>query len=706
MTNLLNIKSKLFEAIFLFIWTLWVIFPMLDSGFIGDDAYNSMILGFLIKTGTPLWEHTFIEINSWAESAGRIWPFQWIYLYGLYGKVTQNLLAIKSFTYLIVFIDVYLFYKILNSLTKSRDLSLLCALIVPLFFQFRWFHDPILSFTFLMPMMFLFMLSSSYLLLDYLDKSKKTSLFLSISIYILALLTYEIAYAAVFIYIAIILLNANTKRGIIFFSIIVLLTALHLLSSRFLINLHIESSGIQTYTGANFNFGFINVIKAFVIQLTAAIPLSWKFADAPFHAKFYKIGLENVVIYALFASFFTKALINFNISSVDKKMLHKGCLFCFFLLTGPSLAMALSGHQQEIINVGFGYAYTPVFIQYFGLSLFFILLLLYLTKAIPINKPFFKRGLFVLLLLLVFLIGGITREENILIVEKSNQTYKYPRVLLGDSFDSGLFNNVTEKDLIIRYQRYPSDYYTFYFLKSGKKLNLCDLNPTSNANIIKRFDKCVKEFDAKKVADGKIYGVTYLLGNEYKNGSVLLAEIDNFVFEGKTPMQFNFKNYKIYTSSNKSISRNLGEENYDFLKFIPLELQTDISKYDLTEFKSDNIAIAYKDFQVREGTQANFWRWTSGSSYILLRNTTKSTKNISIDLDLVRPSSKKGPANISISYNNKSKNFIVEERISASFVVKVRPGTEVVHFYSSSPHIDNGDPRNIVFGIANYKFSY
>ena len=82
MTNLLNIKSKLFEAIFLFIWTLWVIFPMLDSGFIGDDAYNSMILGFLIKTGTPLWEHTFIEINSWAESAGRIWPFQWIYLYG------------------------------------------------------------------------------------------------------------------------------------------------------------------------------------------------------------------------------------------------------------------------------------------------------------------------------------------------------------------------------------------------------------------------------------------------------------------------------------------------------------------------------------------------------------------------------------------------------------------------------------------------
>ena len=214
MSNFLNIKNKIYILAILFTWTLWVVYPMINSGFIGDDAYNSLILGFLIQTGVPLWEHTFIEINSWATGAGRIWPFQWIYLYGLYGNITQSLLAIKFFTYFVIFVDVYLFYKILRTLTKSRDLSLLCAVIVPLFFQFRWFHDPILSFTFLMPMMCLFMLSSSILLIDYLENSKRTSLLFAVLIYILALLTYEIAYASVFLYIGIIALNSNSSSAL------------------------------------------------------------------------------------------------------------------------------------------------------------------------------------------------------------------------------------------------------------------------------------------------------------------------------------------------------------------------------------------------------------------------------------------------------------------------------------------------------------
>ena len=306
------------------------------------------------------------------------------------------------------------------------------------------------------------------------------------------------------------------------------LTLIHIASSKYLVHLRIAEHGVSAYPGSLFNLDIMKAIEAFYIQLTATIPLSWKFAFAPFHQKFYHISLENIVIYSVRENLFPRS--RFDYSLIDKKNLYKCMAFSFFAFTGPALAMALSGHQQELLDSGFGYAYTPVFIQYFGLAVFTIMLLIFIKNKFH-N---YKKIVFLFIWILIFSIGTITREENMLIVEKSNQFYKYPRDLLGKSFDSGLFADVTEKDLLIRFQRYPSDYYIFYNLKSGRKVNLCDINPTSNASSIKRFDMCVKEYQSEKELDGKIYGVSYFLGEKYISGSVLLAEIDQFIFDDET----------------------------------------------------------------------------------------------------------------------------------------------------------------------------
>ena len=718
MSNFLNIKNKIYILAILFIWTLWVVYPMINSGFIGDDAYNSLILGFLIQTGVPLWEHTFIEINSWATGAGRIWPFQWIYLYGLYGNITQSLLAIKFFTYFVIFVDVYLFYKILRTLTKSRDLSLLCAVIVPLFFQFRWFHDPILSFTFLMPMMCLFMLSSSILLIDYLENSKRTSLLFAVLIYILALLTYEIAYASVFLYIGIIALNSNKRRGIIFIIIIGLLTAFHLLSSKYLVNLHLEKSDVQTYVGANFNFDFINVLKAFFIQLTAAIPLSWKFAEAPFHQKFYKIGLENLIIYSLFATFFTRALFSYKISSVNKSMLLKGSLFSFFLLVGPALAMALSGHQQELLDAGFGYAYTPVFIQYFGLSIFFIMFLLYLKdKVILKYSPLYRKAVFIFIWSLILVVGAITREENILIVEKSNQFYKYPRDLLGAALEEGLVNGITEKDLILRNERYPSDHYTFYNQMTGKKMNLCGFNVWDKNNL----PSCLKDFEGysiaeegnpltlKKRSSGKTYGITYFLGKKFITGSVLIAEIDEITLVNGLPMQVIFRDYKIFNYLDRKITAYSSDRKHDFFKITPYELERDRENYDIDNSIISEVSVFYKGFhsEDRSSSGDEYLRWSSGKSELVLMNTSDSNILVRIDMLLIRPKDANGDAQASIllSYDDKVINYDVDFKKKISLTIKVKPGLSNLKLTCDLPSIKNGDPREIVFGIGNYKVS-
>ena len=283
-----------------------------------------------------------------------------------------------------------------------------------------------------------------------------------------------------------------------------------------------------------------------------------------------------------------------------------------------------------------------MFIQYFGLAVFTIMLLLFIKNKFH-N---YKKIVFLFIWVLIFSIGTITREENILIVEKSNQFYKYPRDLLGKSFDSGLFADVTEKDLLIRFQRYPSDYYIFYNLKSGRKVNLCDINPTSNASSIKRFDMCVEEYQSEKELDGKIYGVSYFLGEKYISGSVLLAEIDQFIFADEIPLQINFKNYKLYNYKEQNVTANSSKQEYDFLKFISYEVTIDSDKYYFSKFKSEIVAIGYKDFQIKEGNKVNYWRWSSGDSYLILVNTSSKPKQVQISLDLVRPSSKKGPASI------------------------------------------------------------
>ena len=700
--NIYNSKnSTITISIILFLWAAWVLFPLLGSGFIGDDAYNSLIKGLLISTGAPFWEHIFSETVGWATQTGRIFPFMLIYSYGLYA-ITQDLVFIKVLTLLVILLDLFLFFKIVKSLTKNEDFSYLCTFILPLFFQFRWFHDPILSFTFLVPLMCLLLFSSTLYLIAYLENGKRNSLVLATLIYLLGILTYELTYSFLFVYIGIILFNVERKRAIKFILYVGFLTLIHIASSKYLIHLRVADHGVSAYPGSSFNLDIMKVIEAFYIQLTATIPLSWKFAEAPFHQKFYKIGLENLIIYSLFATLFCKAILRFDYSMINRKNLYKCMAFSFFAFTAPALAIALSGHQQELLDSGFGYAYTPVFIQYFGLAVFTIMLLIFIKNKFH-N---YKKIVFLFIWILIFSIGTITREENILIVEKSNQFYKYPRDLLGKSFDSDLFADVTQKDLLIRFQRYPSDYYLFYNLKSGRKVNLCDINPTSNASSIKRFDMCVEEYQSEKELDGKIYGVSYFLGENYISGSVLLAEIDQFIFADEIPLQINFKNYKLYNYKEQNVTANSSKQEYDFLKFISYEATIDSDKYDFSKFKSEIVAIGYKDFQIKEGNKVNYWRWSSGDSYLILVNTSNNPKQVQISLDLVRPSSKKGPASIYVSYNNQLKEFLVVDRLTTTLSVLVEPGKEIVRFNSNSPHIENGDPRNIVFGIANYKLTY
>ena len=483
--------------------------------------------------------------------------------------------------------------------------------------------------------------------------------------------------------------------------------------------------------------------------------MSWKFANAPFHQKFYQIGLENFIAYAAFATLFCTALFKFDKNSLDKKIIYKIIFFSLCALLGPALAIAASGHQKELIDAGFGYGYTPVFIQYFGLCVLILFLLLFIKDLS--SGPHYKKIFFVLIWLVVFSVGAITREENILIVKESNKFYKYPRELLGESIKNGLLDDVGEKDLILRNERYPSDYHWFYAMKTNRKINVCGLNiqhefpyclfepyevakvltcssckrqtiANSNSQLAISMKEAIKsKFDeglsreevvnyfAKKYGksilideplftkggQSKVYALSYFLGKNYQSGSVIIAEIEDTILIDDVPVELLFKNFKIYNSHDKSLTMYTSQQEYDFLKVASLEADLISTSYSLSQFYAYDISLGYKNFHLREGDTQNYLRWSSGQSSIIVYNKTNTIMRRGISFNLIRPDSR--PAIITIEDDEETYVFTVDHHKNINLQLNIKPGVNYIKFSSDAVPVDNGDPREIVFGISNYR---
>ena len=738
------IRNRILLDLLLLAWISWVLFPLLNSGFISDAAYNSQMPGILMYSGVNIWEKI---LDAAPSAAGNFRPLFFLIEFGLY-NVTQNLLLIKSMTLLIVALDVLLFLKIITLLTGNRSLGYLSAFLIPIFFQFRFWHDPIIGFTFLLPMMCMLLFASIIFLIKYLEQNNNYQLIYFSLIYLMALLTYQISYSFVILYLPIIFLHSNRKQGLRIILITIALTIGHIVLSGFLYE-NMKSLA-HDYSGSKLNLDIIPALHALLIQITAAFPLTWKFADAAFHQKFYQIGLENFIAYATFATLFCTALFKFDKTSLNKNIIYKILFFSLCTLLGPALAIAASGHQKELIDAGFGYGYLPVFIQYFGSCVLFLLLLLFIKDLS--SGPHYKKVLFVLIWLVVFSVGAITREENILIVKESNKFYKYPRELLGESIENGILDEVEEKDLVLRNHRYPSDYHWFYAMKTNKKINLCSMNidhqfpyclsepykiakvltcsscdkqTLTNSNsqlvilikdlvdkemskeeiytfLVKKYGKSIliDEPLFTKGGQSKVYALSYFLGKNYQSGSVIIAEIEDTILIDDVPVELLFKNFKIYNSHDKSLTMYTSQQEYDFLKVASLEADLISTSYSLSQLYADDISLGYKNFHLREGDTQNYLRWSSGQSSIIVYNKTNTIIRRGISFNLIRPDSR--PAIITIEDDEETYVFTVDHHRNINLQLNIKPGVNYIKFSSDAVPVDNGDPREIVFGINNY----
>lgn len=570
--SLINNRDKL-NVYLIFFLSFISLTSLFNSGFFSDDAYQSQIHGLFIERGTNLFTHTYAEIKGWI-SQGRIFPLahlSFTFFYFLY----DNILIYKFINISVISLCLVFFYKFLYSYSKDSNFAFITSLIALSSFQFRLWHDPIQGFHILLPLTTLFFLLSINYFQKYLEFLDQRDLKISFIFFIIMILHYEVSYALVFVYPTLYFsykknffnIFSTLKNYIYFFCSLILITVIIRINNFF--------SDKNVYSSLDIS-NPLGTLKAFLIQYSSALPLSYVYKTKQKLIKnfteTYDVFLLLFVLYLLFV--FTKKIIKSNLNFDIKNLF----LIALIISAGPAFITAVTGHKNELLAIGYGFGYLPVFIQYFGTSILIIIIFITSLKVIKINS--LQQILCILFSLGLTLTLYINILSNRYVIEEANKTYNYPRTLLESSLKKGMFDILTDETVIIRKMRYPHDWMWFHATYSNKVFDLCEPNSLfsgENYCLSKKYyfkelfkDKNLLLNKELNVGEKNIYTYSYNFDTNGKDiGQVFLAKVEQINFETHDKLdKILVKELFVYQQKRDRIFRLYFEEGLDFIKLM------------------------------------------------------------------------------------------------------------------------------------------
>jgi hypothetical protein len=505
-----------------------MLLPLMNSGFFGDDAANSFIKGTLQYTNHSVSQAILGEYKYWL-SMGRLFIIAPLYGYSLFALV-NNLTLYKSLIILSVIINIILFGYFIRIITKSTPLSLLSMLIMPMFFQFRNFHDPIMSFAMIQQNLFSFIMLSLISLLIYIKNNKNIYLIFSLGMYLLSMLTYEVALPFFLLHFLIIYAYSPNSRIILKLRLFLpfFLLSLTCILIPILIRIYLGIPIIGSGEYNTFSSGYVpsNNIMAFLItfakQTIAAFPLSYqipKFLSVPPYSFNDTIRLINresaiiAIIYLLSCLIILKEVLR---DSVEKKIstldMQHLLIMGLLILILPSILVALSPRYQKEVYWSVGY--LPVYISYFGVAIITICIISFIfNKMSQFNKRI-GLGLLILIAIIISITGALTYANNEVVIETLNHGWLYPRLIIEDAQKDGLFKIVPNGSILLVDSRNPWwEQPGFYLMHSGVRLGYVGSNGAHSGDYVS--DNLPR---------------TAFIGNSSSRSSYHFSEMDNVFY--------------------------------------------------------------------------------------------------------------------------------------------------------------------------------
>ncbi len=359
--------------------------PMLWSGFYFDDVKNACTPGHLRLLNVSVVK-LFLDCTRGSMHSGRCFPGA-LGITFLMHDIFTTPVAYKSCLLVLTLSNLLEFYYLLRCWKVNRPEAQLGTLALVLLMQMRAFADPLLSFAGIMQFVVGQLLLSMIFLQKYFESGRRKWLAASVGIFTSSLVTYEISYMFLPLYLAIAYAHLRQWRPALaamrpyVFAVIVLAT--FVLGLRF---------NVRMPDDFPYRFSLAPPIVAATAlkQASAALPLSY--ALLSLHHPLYfdgwrAAGRWDSWAMALFAGGLTWILLRrIRIGQTAETRPAFGLLLAAggMVWVLPGLPISASPKYQACVQVGLGY--LPVYVQYCGVALIMVAGLLWFANRVPAHR--------------------------------------------------------------------------------------------------------------------------------------------------------------------------------------------------------------------------------------------------------------------------------------------------------------------------------
>lgn len=425
----------------------WFLSPLLASGYYGDDELNACVRGYLLVGGESLWQFTGRYINFHIHQ-GRFFPGALAATYAIH-YLFPALLAYKCLLLGLVLGNLTMFYALLRCWRVPPAAAQAGVLGLVVLLQMRLTADPVLSYAGLLEIVAGELLGSWICWQKFLDTRRPGWLAASIALYALSLVTYEISFAMLPLYLAMAWWHCGQGRETL------RLVRAHGLTFAVALLLTIALRQCHRPTSATYRLHMAPVPIALTTlrQASCALPLSYALLS-PHRARVLDArrvvaqpanwaiaGTWGALGLALLAAFRRRPGNMAADSSGPTPPLGLLAVCGGLLWILPGLAIAVSYTYQALVQTGLGY--LPVYVQYFGAALVGLAAWLWCIER-------WGRRAGAALLAPGMLVALVTFDVNRHVVETFESTpTAHERRLLEAALDCGLADQVPEGATIL-----------------------------------------------------------------------------------------------------------------------------------------------------------------------------------------------------------------------------------------------------------------
>jgi len=578
-------KGNIFLFVTVIILSAVSIYPLINSPYLSDDVINSFIKGALLLKNQSIWQFIFEYIKLWLGYTGRFYPLS--YYSAFLFLFLNNLYYYKVIVFIVVLSNLFTFSYFIKITTKSYHLAALSFFIPTIFFQFRFYHDPILSFSFLLPLIFLYLFVSLIFLVLYLQKEKKIFLILSLLVYTISLFTYEISYPFFLIYFPVVYYFSKKRprlKNIKLASLFILPVGFTSLITLFIARGYYKvlfSGGLKTGTYVP-HFRFSAYFLTLAKQIFAAFPLSYYVVDPnkifePSIKYLNKVSLSWVFIALVGLSIFfcISFRIPKEISDSSGNFSAKSFMIIgLMLLILPSVLISFSTkYQQEVF---WGVAYIPVYISYFGMSLISIGFIYLLYQKFRVDHKYLFSISATLIAIFLLVVASVNYGNNVRVVELLNLSWKYPRENIEAAMQRGLFKSVLNGSYLIVDSARAYEAPAFYFMHSGVRLKFVKLKGDFIGSNLPAGSFRGEDSNGNSLYDfshSNVYFLTYYATSS-QNGYSILGKIKRMTANKDTINKLTLEKLKIYISLPRKSNNNYTYSSELSNKVVYTSLQT------------------------------------------------------------------------------------------------------------------------------------